>query len=358
MTKTKKQALIFLLTAYLLPFLLGGLIYYGKSKGLNISFFPQFQMLTPALGVMIAILLTEKKPGKLKTLCITYLVFSILYLLASLASLFIKGLPPVLVQGILVIVQGILASLFSLIFLMVIFRMPKGLRKSFHLDLSHKKRILGTLGIFLLLYSFNAFLSTLLEGNSGEILSYLTKERFLYMLALIVNLPLTYIFFFGEEFGWRFYLQPILQKKFGMVKGTLLLGLAWGIWHLPLNLFFYSAPGSEIMSLVNQLFVCISYGIFFSFAYNYSKSIWTSVLLHYFNNNLILLFTENMDPSVIENQVLTWPSVLVNGLLMLVLFASFILSPYNRKSVHRRPSLDEIEREIEKLEVPYEKIEK
>ena len=358
MTQSKKQALIFLLTAYLLPFLLGGLIYYGKSKGLNISFFPQFQMLTPALGVMIAILMTEKKPGKLKTLCITYLVFSILYLLASLASLFIKGLPPVLVQAILTIVQGILASLFSLIFLVVIFRMPKGLRKSFHLDLSHKKRILGTLGIFLLLYFLRAFLSTFLEGNSGEILSYLTKERFLYILALIINLPLTYIFFFGEEFGWRFYLQPLLQKKFGMVKGTLLLGLAWGIWHLPLNLFFYSAPGSGLMSLVNQLFVCVSYGIFFSFAYNYSKSLWTPILIHYFNNNLLLLFSKNMDPSVIENQVLTWPSVLVNGLLMLVFFGSFILSSYNRKPVHRRPSLDEIERDMKNLEVCHEKFEK
>lgn len=73
---------------------------------------------------------------------------------------------------------------------------------------------------------------------------------------------------------------------------------------------------------------------------------------------MILLFAENMDPSVIENQVLTWPSVLINGLLMLVLFGSFILSPYNRKSVHRRPSLDEIEREIEKLEVPHENMEK
>ena len=232
--------------------------------------------------------------------------------------------------------------------------MPEDLRKSYQLDLSHKKRILGALGIFLLLYFFRAFVSILLEGNSGEFLSYLSKERLYYILALIVNLPLSYIFFFGEEYGWRFYLQPLLQKKFGMVKGTLMVGILWGLWHLPLNLFFYSAPGSELMSFVNQLFVCISYGIFFSFAYNYSKSIWTPVLLHYFNNNLILLFAENMDPSVIENQVLTWPSVLINGLLMLVIFGSFIFSSYNRNPDHRRPSLDE----IKNLEVTHEKIEK
>ena len=277
----------------------------------------------------------------------TYVFFTGLFLLASIASLFMKNLP-----------QNVLVIVFSLAFLVAIVSMPKDLRKAYGLDLSHKKRILGVLGIFLVLYLLRGGLGSLAEKNFQEFLTYLTWNKLVFVLALVVNFPLSFIFFFGEEFGWRFYLQPLLQKKFGMVQGTLLLGLAWGIWHLPLNLFFYSAPGSGLMSLVNQLFVCVSYGIFFSFAYNYSKSLWTPVLLHYFNNNLILLFSKNMDPSIIENQVLTWPSVLVTGLLMLVLFGSFILSPYNRKPLHRRPDLEEIQEEIEKLEVPHENMEK
>lgn len=348
MTQSKKQALIFLLTAYLLPFLLGGLIYYGKSKGLDISLLPAFQMLTPALAVSLIILNGRKERNpKVKRAFLTYVFFTGLFLLASIASLFMKNLP-----------QNVLVIVFSLAFLVAIVSIPKDLKKAYGLDLSHKKRILGVLGIFLVLYLLRGALGSLAEKNFQEFLTYLTWNKLVFVLALVVNFPLSFIFFFGEEFGWRFYLQPLLQKKFGMVQGTLLLGLAWGIWHLPLNLFFYSAPGSGLMSLVNQLFVCVSYGIFFSFAYNYSKSIWTPVLIHYFNNNLILLFSKNMDPSIIENQVLTWPSVLVNGLLMLVLFGSFILSPYNRKPLHRRPDLEEIQEEIEKLEVPHENMEK
>lgn len=348
MTQSKKQALIFLLTAYLLPFLLGGLIYYGKSKGLDISLLPAFQMLTPALAVSLIILNGRKERNpKVKRAFLTYVFFTGLFLLASIASLFMKNLP-----------QNVLVIVFSLAFLVAIVSIPKDLKKAYGLDLSHKKRILGVLGIFLVLYLLRGALGSLAEKNFQEFLTYLTWNKLVFVLALVVNFPLSFIFFFGEEFGWRFYLQPLLQKKFGMVQGTLLLGLAWGIWHLPLNLFFYSAPGSGFMSLVNQLFVCVSYGIFFSFAYNYSKSIWTPVLLHYFNNNLILLFSKNMDPSIIENQVLTWPSVLVTGLLMLVLFGSFILTPYNRKPLHRRPDLEEIQEEIEKLEVPHENMEK
>ena len=348
MTQSKKQALIFLLTAYLLPFLLGGLIYYGKSKGLDISLLPAFQMLTPALAVSLIILNGRKERNpKVKRAFLTYVFFTGLFLLASIASLFMKNLP-----------QNVLVIVFSLAFLVAIVSIPKDLKRAYGLDLSHKKRILGVLGIFLVLYFLRGALGSLAEKNFQEFLTYLTWNKLVFVLALVVNFPLSFIFFFGEEFGWRFYLQPLLQKKFGMVQGTLLLGLAWGIWHLPLNLFFYSAPGSGLMSLVNQLFVCVSYGIFFSFAYNYSKSIWTPVLIHYFNNNLILLFSKNMDPSIIENQVLTWPSVLVTGLLMLVLFGSFILSPYNRKPLHRRPDLEEIQEEIEKLEVPHENMEK
>lgn len=348
MTQSKKQALIFLLTAYLLPFLLGGLIYYGKSKGLDISLLPAFQMLTPALAVSLIILNGRKERNpKVKRAFLTYVFFTGLFLLASIASLFMKNLP-----------QNVLVIVFSLAFLVAIVSIPKDLKRAYGLDLSHKKRIFGVLGIFLVLYFLRGALGSLAEKNFQEFLTYLTWNKLVFVLALVVNFPLSFIFFFGEEFGWRFYLQPLLQKKFGMVQGTLLLGLAWGIWHLPLNLFFYSAPGSGLMSLVNQLFVCVSYGIFFSFAYNYSKSIWTPVLIHYFNNNLILLFSKNMDPSIIENQVLTWPSVLVTGLLMLVLFGSFILSPYNRKPLHRRPDLEEIQEEIEKLEVPHENMEK
>jgi len=43
----------------------------------------------------------------------------------------------------------------------------------------------------------------------------------------------------GEEPGWRGYALPRLQNIFGPIRSSLLLGLLWAGWHLPL--FFY--PG-------------------------------------------------------------------------------------------------------------------
>jgi membrane protease YdiL (CAAX protease family) len=45
-------------------------------------------------------------------------------------------------------------------------------------------------------------------------------------LAALVVFPI------GEEFGWRGFAHPRMVGRYGMVKGSLLLGLAWGLWHL------------------------------------------------------------------------------------------------------------------------------
>ena len=38
----------------------------------------------------------------------------------------------------------------------------------------------------------------------------------------------------GEEPGWRGFALPRLLRRFGPIVGTLILGIAWACWHLPL----------------------------------------------------------------------------------------------------------------------------
>ena len=45
-------------------------------------------------------------------------------------------------------------------------------------------------------------------------------------LAALVVFPL------GEEFGWRGFAYPRLAERLGPVRGALLLGGLWGLWHL------------------------------------------------------------------------------------------------------------------------------
>lgn len=36
-----------------------------------------------------------------------------------------------------------------------------------------------------------------------------------------------------EEFGWRGFLQPLLRRRFSVLVSSLIVGVVWGIWHLP-----------------------------------------------------------------------------------------------------------------------------
>ena len=45
-------------------------------------------------------------------------------------------------------------------------------------------------------------------------------------VAALVVFPL------GEEFGWRGFAHPRMVSRYGAVRGALLLGVVWGLWHL------------------------------------------------------------------------------------------------------------------------------
>ncbi len=54
----------------------------------------------------------------------------------------------------------------------------------------------------------------------------------------------------AEEFGWRGYVQPRLRRSHSRLVTTLVLGLAWGVWHVPL--FFLNGTGQHAMGLFSQ----------------------------------------------------------------------------------------------------------
>jgi membrane protease YdiL (CAAX protease family) len=48
---------------------------------------------------------------------------------------------------------------------------------------------------------------------------------------------LLFLIFFGggqEELGWRGYIMPYLEKRFGLLVGSIILGIVWAVWHLPM----------------------------------------------------------------------------------------------------------------------------
>jgi membrane protease YdiL (CAAX protease family) len=46
---------------------------------------------------------------------------------------------------------------------------------------------------------------------------------------------MTILFIFGEELGWRGYLLPLWQTRFDATVASLLIGVRWFPWQLPLR---------------------------------------------------------------------------------------------------------------------------
>lgn len=100
-------------------------------------------------------------------------------------------------------------------------------------------------------------------------------------------LLVTWTKYFGEEYGWRFYLQDRVLPLFGSFKGVLIIGIIWGLWHLPLSLMGLNFAENLALGNVLYLVWTIVIGIIFSYAVLKTGSIWIAVLLHGINDSLV-----------------------------------------------------------------------
>ncbi|HEY5132437.1 MAG TPA: CPBP family intramembrane glutamic endopeptidase [Candidatus Krumholzibacteriaceae bacterium] len=83
----------------------------------------------------------------------------------------------------------------------------------------------------------------------------------MYMATLVMAPFLNGLFGFGEELGWRGYLLPKLMVL-GKPRAYVLLGIVWGLWHLPLILIGFTYPGHPVLGVVAFVAVTITLGIY------------------------------------------------------------------------------------------------
>jgi CAAX protease family protein len=101
----------------------------------------------------------------------------------------------------------------------------------------------------------------------------------------------------GEEIGWRGYALPRLAARLGLARASLLLGIIWAIWHLPL--FF--VPGIDNYGQSFMIFALQVTAISVPMAWLYARtsgSLLLVMLMHSANNQ-----TRNIVPSSVPGAV-------------------------------------------------------
>ena len=105
----------------------------------------------------------------------------------------------------------------------------------------------------------------------------------LFIGANIIGGPL------GEEFGWRGFALDRLQNKWNALVASLVLGIIWAAWHLPL--FFIKGTPQQGMGFGTFLFwlwslQVVSLSVFTTWVYNNTqRSILSAVFMHFMFNS-------------------------------------------------------------------------
>lgn len=123
--------------------------------------------------------------------------------------------------------------------------------------------------------------------------------------ALLISPILNAIPCFGEEFGWRGYLQPKLMPLGGR-KAVLLTGVIWGVWHCPVILMGYNYGkayfGAPYLGPIAMILFTISLSALFGWVTIKSENVWTAVIGHGAINGIAsigLLFVKGSPDSLL-----------------------------------------------------------
>ena len=91
---------------------------------------------------------------------------------------------------------------------------------------------------------------------------------------------------FAEELGWRGYVLPRLQNKYNALLSSIVIGIIWGAWHIPLLIYFGDLSVNNIPGYVVAVVNFIPVAITYTWIYNNTKGSLLLVTLFHLGQQL------------------------------------------------------------------------
>jgi membrane protease YdiL (CAAX protease family) len=169
-----------------------------------------------------------------------------------------------------------------------------------------------------------AMLGVVVLGTVGQLaVIYLLGYTFdptLFLTRAAMLLPLLILGPLSEEPGWRGYALERLQTRWNALVSSLILGVIWSLWHLPL---FYIVGTSQTLydlSFLGFLIGTTTTSILYTWAYNNTGgSIWSAVFLHWLYTYALDTLGVGMTPPPADYQWLQYvPYILIAAVVVVV----------------------------------------
>ena len=126
----------------------------------------------------------------------------------------------------------------------------------------------------------------------------------------------------GEEPGWRGFALPRLQRRYGPLVGSLILGPLWALWHLPL---FWVPAWNFPPTLLNIVLFVISataFTIIMTWVFNNTKgSLLIAILVHATFDTTFVILNQLFPAPIVTDYGSTVPVLIGYGAVALVVMA-------------------------------------
>jgi uncharacterized protein len=155
---------------------------------------------------------------------------------------------------------------------------------------------LGFTLFYALQVGLNVFFGlAVLADHSATMAAVGITNPILFALPLVIQNGLVFVLLgivlaFGEEYGWRFYLQNELIKL-GKKRGILLLGVIWAIWHYPAIWMGHNYPGQPVLGTLLMTIFCILGAFILGYIVFKTGSVWLAAFAHGVNNQIYATLT-------------------------------------------------------------------
>ncbi|MCX6080710.1 MAG: CPBP family intramembrane metalloprotease [Chloroflexi bacterium] len=326
----------FLGLAFGLTWLLDLCLYLnGGLKNTSAGLILQFQMLLPAFSAMLlgtfffkdSPIFYRSNRGTARWFVYYYFLLSGLYMVGVIAGFVQPGLGPTISS--LLLIPNFLGLI-----LLVVLRRVGGKQTFVEAGMAGGKARIW-FGYGLALVSFFAFQTWLnFAFKLGTVVdlkavfpqlaaSSLPTSVILLSIAfnsVLIGPFLGLIITFGEEYGWRGFLQAELVHL-GRIRGVLLLGVIWGIWHWPVIWMGYNYPGEPLLGSLLMVGYCIILAYFLAYAVFKSSGVWAAAYLHALNNQTLSFFVLAViaPTSALYSFGIGLPTLLLGGIVVLLL---------------------------------------
>lgn len=167
-----------------------------------------------------------------------------------------------------------------------------------------------------LMMASSIYLYQLLGKGSGMPVSIsMASQVGEHFLALWVIFIYQVVIVWGEEIGWRGFALPNLQIRFHPILASVILGVLWGLWHLP----WFWIEGSAQQSMSVQFFVLatVGYSILYTWIYNGTRGSLLMMCLLHAANNTTVSYTMLFFKPIIEEPVFSLAVLGVFNLLII-----------------------------------------